>query len=63
MRFQVTYKVLSRSLAEGGSHQSEGPSNYVVEVNAAHQAVAEQQVRNMNGGANFCIIQRAQQII
>lgn len=59
MRFEVSYKVLTRSLSEGGSLQSSGPSNYVVQIEAANQNVAENQVRNMNGGANFCIIQYA----
>jgi hypothetical protein len=63
MRFQVSYKVLTRSLAETSTYNSDGPSNYVVEVEAAYQGAAEQQVRNMNGGANFCIIQYARPIL
>jgi hypothetical protein len=63
MRFQVSYKVLTRSLAETSTHYTDGPSNYVVDIEAANQTVAENQVRNMNGGANFCIIQYARPVI
>lgn len=60
MRFEVSYKTLARGLNEGGSTiGTMGPSNYVVRIEAANQNAAENQVRNMNGGPNFCIIQYA----
>ena len=63
MRFEVSYKTLARGLSEGGSIQgTDGPSNYVVVVEAANQNYAENQVRNMNGGADRCIIQYARHI-
>ncbi len=63
MRFEVSYKTLARGLNEGGSIQgTDGPSNYVVVVEAPNQNYAENQVRNMNGGADRCIIQYARHI-
>jgi hypothetical protein len=61
-RFEVTYKVLSNNLNEGGAWMSSGPSNYTTVVDAPYQGAAEQLVKNMNGGANHCHIQRAVQI-
>jgi hypothetical protein len=64
MRFEVSYKTLARGLSESGGviHGTDGPSNYVVVVEAPNQDYAEHQVRNMNGGADRCIIQYARHI-
>ena len=61
-RFEVSYKVLENNINEGGAWISRGPSNYVVTVEAAHQNIAEQMVRNMNGGSNHCHIQYARMV-
>ena len=61
-RFEVSYKVLENNINEGGAWISHGPSNYVTVVEAAHQNIAEQMVRNMNGGSNHCHIQYARMI-
>jgi hypothetical protein len=62
MRFEVTYKVLTNNINEGGAWQSTGPSHYTMVVDALHQQAAEQMVQNMNGGPNHCHIQRAMHI-
>jgi hypothetical protein len=61
-RFEVTYKVLTNNINEGGAWMSSGPSNYTTVVDAPYQGAAEQLVKNMNGGANHCHVQRAVQI-
>jgi hypothetical protein len=61
-KFEVTYKVVSNNLNEGGAWMSSGPSHYTIVVDAQYQGAAEQMVKNMNGGANHCHIQRAVQI-
>jgi hypothetical protein len=42
MRFEVSYKTLARGLSESGGviHGTDGPSNYVVVVEAANQNYA-----------------------
>jgi hypothetical protein len=62
MRFQVSYKVLTRSLVDPESDYADCSINYVADIEAADQNIAENQILNMNGGANFCIIQYARQI-
>jgi hypothetical protein len=62
MKFEVTYKVLSNNINEGGAWQSSGQSQYTTVVDAAYQGAAEQMVKNMNGGANHCYIIRAMHI-
>jgi hypothetical protein len=61
-RYEVTYKVLSNNINEGGAWMSSGPSHYTTFVDAPYQGAAEQLVRNMNGGSNHCYIQRAVQV-
>lgn len=61
-QFEVTYKVLSNNINEGGAWQSSGPSHYTTVVTALHQGAAEQMVRNMNGGSDHCHIVRAMYI-
>ena len=58
-QFEVTYQVYSNNINESGAWMSSGPSHYTTVVTAAHQGAAEQMVKNMNGGANHCHIQRA----
>lgn len=53
-KFEVHYKVLSKSLAEGGSRESFGPSDFTVVVEAPYMASATALVQAQNGGANFC---------
>ena len=55
-QFEVTYKVLTNNINEGGAQTSSGPSHYTTVVSAIHQGAAEQMVRNMNGGSNHCHI-------
>ena len=59
MKFEVTYKVLTNNINEGGAWQSSGPSHYTIVVDAPYQGAAEQMVKNMNGGSNHCHIVRA----
>lgn len=58
-QFEVTYKVLTNNINEGGAWTSSGPSHYTTIVTAPYQGAAEQMVRNMNGGSNHCHIIRA----
>lgn len=58
-QFEVTYKVVTNNINEGGAWMSSGPSHYTTIVTAAYQGAAEQMVRNMNGGNNHCYIIRA----
>jgi hypothetical protein len=62
MKFEVTYKVMTNNINEGGAWQSSGPSHYTIVVEAAYQGAAEQMVKNMNGGSNHCHIVRAMHI-
>jgi hypothetical protein len=62
MKFEVTYKVLTNNINEGGAWQSSGQSHYTTQVEAAYQGAAEQMVKNMNGGSNHCYIIRAVQL-
>ena len=63
MQFEVTYKVLSNNIQEGGAWtQSGGPSSYKTVVNAEYQNAAEQLVKNMNGGPAHCHIISARPI-
>ena len=62
MKFEVTYKVMTNNINEGGAWQTSGPSHYTTQVEAAYQGAAEQMVKNMNGGSNHCHIVRAMHI-
>jgi hypothetical protein len=53
-RFEVMYKVYD----DATRRTVTGPSHYTIVVEAPSQPVAEQQVRNMNGGNERCLIQR-----
>ncbi len=58
-KFEVTYKVVQSDMSTNHAWTQSGPSHYVTVVEAAYQTVAEQMVRNMNGGPNHCHIMRA----
>lgn len=53
-QFEVTYSVVE-NIKEGKFGYS-GPSHYTITVTAPHQNAAEQMVKNMNGGANHCLV-------
>lgn len=55
-KFEVHYKILSKSLAESGTRESFGPSDFRVIVDAPYMASAASQVQAQNGGPNFCQI-------
>lgn len=61
-KFDVMYKVLTNNINEGGAWESSGASHYNIVVEAVHQGIAEQMVKNMNGGSNHCHIIRALRI-
>jgi len=56
--WEVTYSVFDNNINESGAWASSGPSHYTTQITAFNQSVAEQMVRNMNGGPNHCHIQR-----
>ena len=60
--WQVNYSVYSNNINEGGAWMSSGPSDYTTQVTAFTQSIAEQMVRNQNGGANHCLIHSCRMI-
>jgi hypothetical protein len=56
--WEVTYSVYSNNINESGAWTMESgmPSQFTTTVVAFNQTQAEQQVRNMNGGSNHCLV-------
>ena len=54
--WEVTYSVFENNINESGAWMSSGPSQYTTQVMAFNQIIAEQMVRNQNGGRDHCLI-------
>ena len=62
--WEVTYSVYSNNINESGAWTmaSGMPSHFTTQVIAFSQPQAEHQVRNMNGGADHCLIRSCRPI-
>ena len=54
--WEVTYSVFDNNINESGAWMSSGPSQYMTQVTAFNQIMAEMMVKLQNGGPNHCLI-------
>lgn len=61
-QFEVTYKIVKSDIQSSRAWEGSYSSHYTTTLSATHQNIAENMVRDMNGGWSHCHIIRARMI-